>query len=159
MGRRARRSIAAVLAESAVMIHAYRMLRRVTAPASPPSIIRPVPSWARPKAQSFHVVDAAFLAGANVAALDPIARDMAVGWRPAPAPGAAGRSRQSAPDRPPGGSKPAARCPLLRRPGDDPGPAGKVLLAWRQLVGRSPDYSPDAIARAAAGFGLAVSAA
>lgn len=48
---------------------------------------------------------------------------------------------------------------LLRRPGDDPGPAGRVLLAWRQLVARSPDLSHEAIARAATGLGLAPSAA
>ena len=51
------------------------MLRRAPPLASPPSTVRPVPAWVRPKAQSFEVVDAAFLAGASLAALDPIARE------------------------------------------------------------------------------------
>jgi hypothetical protein len=136
------------------------MLRRAAPLASPLPTIRPVPSWARLKAQPSEPLDAAFLAGANLAALDPIIRESPLWagvWRQRLALQAAAASLRLIGRREDQSQLRDAQ--LLRRPGDDPGPAGRVLLAWRQLVGRSPDVSPDAIARAAAGFGLVVSAA
>ncbi|MCV9938233.1 DUF1403 family protein [Boseaceae bacterium BT-24-1] len=136
------------------------MLRRAAPLASPPSTIRPVPAWARPKAQSSQVVDAAFLAGASLAALDAIAREnppWSGVWRQRLALQAAAASLRLIGRRE--DQNQLRDVQLLRRPGDDPGPAGRVLLAWRQLVARSPDFSPDAIARAAAGFGLVLNAA
>jgi hypothetical protein len=44
---------------------------------------------------------------------------------------------------------------LLRRPGDDPGPSGRNLLAWRLLGSRSPDQSTDMIERVANLIGMA----
>ncbi|WID99722.1 DUF1403 family protein (plasmid) [Bosea vestrisii] len=119
-----------------------------------------MPGWARPKVQSSQGFDAAFRAGANLAALDPIARDMPLWagvWRQRLALQAAAASLRLLGRRE--DQSQLRDVELLRRPGDDPGPAGRALLAWRQLVARSPDVSPDAIARAAAGFGLVVGAA
>jgi hypothetical protein len=106
------------------------------------------------------VLDAVFLAGANLAALDPILRespDWAGVWRQRLALQAATASLRLIGRREDQNQLRDAH--LLRRPGDDPGPAGRVLLAWRQLVARSPDLSQDGVARAAGFFGLAVSAA
>jgi hypothetical protein len=135
------------------------MLRRAAPLALPPSTAPPVPAWLRPKAQSSQGFDAAFLAGASLAGLDPIARDMPLWagvWRQRLALQAAAASLRLIGRRE--DQSQLRDVQLLRRPGDDPGPAGRVLLAWRQLVTRSPDCSPNAIARAAAGFGLVVSA-
>lgn len=135
------------------------MLRRALPLAPPLSIVRPAPSWMRPKAQSSQALDTAFLTGANLAVLDPIAREMplwAGAWRQRLALQAAAVSLSLIGRRE--DQSQLRDVHLLRRPGDDPGPAGRVLLAWRQLVGRSPDVSQAAIARAAAGFGLVLHA-
>lgn len=136
------------------------MLRRAPPLASPPSTVRPVPGWARPKAQSSQGFDAAFLAGASLSALDAVARETPAWsgvWRQRLALQAAAASLRLLGRRE--DQNQLRDVQLLRRPGDDPGPAGRVLLAWRQLVARAPDVSPDAIARAAAYFGLVVDAA
>ena len=48
---------------------------------------------------------------------------------------------------------------MLRRPGDDPGPAGRVLAAWRSLSQRSDPLAPERVEAAAENFGLALGAA
>lgn len=84
------------------------------------------------------IEDAVFCAGAALAALHPIARDehpLTRLWRQRLALASAaaivwlqGRAEDEA----------ALRDHLyLTRPGDDPGPAGKLLKAWRALVGGS----------------------
>jgi hypothetical protein len=84
-------------------------------------------------------LDAAFLAGAGLATLDPILR-AEVSWRScwgarlaldaaAASTRLLGRAEEESALR-------DALC--LRRPGDDPGPAGRLLVAWRLLAGR-PD--------------------
>jgi hypothetical protein len=136
------------------------MVRRAAPLALPPSTVRSVPTWARPKVASSQEFDAGFLAGASLAALDPIVRDnplWAGVWRQRLALQAAASSLRLMGRRE--DQEQLRDVQLLRRPGDDPGPAGRVLLAWRQLVARSPGFLPEAIARAAAGFGLALSAA
>jgi hypothetical protein len=47
----------------------------------------------------------------------------------------------------------------LTRPGDDPGPAGRLHLVWRQLAVRPHDRLPDALARLADVAGGGASAA
>jgi hypothetical protein len=136
------------------------MFRKTSQPASTPSTIRPVPSWVRLNAPSSQSVDAAFLAGASLAGLDPIVREMppwAGVWRQRLALQAAAASLRLIGRRE--DQTELRDVQLLRRPGDDPGPAGRVLLAWRQLVVRSPVFSQEAIAKAAAGFDIAVNAA
>ncbi len=85
-------------------------------------------------------LDAAFLAGAALAALDPILR-AEVSWRGCwgarlalTAAAASARLLGRAED------ESALRDAFaLRRPGDDPGPAGRLLVAWRLMAGRRPD--------------------
>ncbi len=43
----------------------------------------------------------------------------------------------------------------LRRPGDDPGPAGRVYALWRRLAAHPPLLDADDVARAAARCGIA----
>src|SRR5690606_18193243 len=43
---------------------------------------------------------------------------------------------------------------LLRTPGDDPGPAGNVLAAWRRLAGRSSAPGAASLASVAQQLGL-----
>ncbi|MGO4669770.1 DUF1403 family protein [Bosea sp. 2RAB26] len=135
------------------------MLRRATPLIPSPSAVQPVPGWVRTKPQSDQGVDAAFQAGASLAVLDAIARDT-LPWsgvfRQRLALQAAAASLRLLGRRE--DQNQLRDVQLLRRPGDDPGPAGRVLLAWRHLVARSPDCSPEATARAAASFGLALSA-
>ncbi len=98
-------------------------------------------------------LEAAFLAGATLAALDPLVRAEAP-WRGCwgarlalEAAAASARLLGRAED------ESALRDALyLRRPGDDPGPAGRLLVAWRLLAGRDPSLifraeTADKIAR------------
>ena len=100
-------------------------------PAASPA---PFPAWARPVNAPETEAEAAFLAGAALARLDAIVRDnppWSGVWRQrlaltaaAASVGRAGRTEDEA----------ALRDAFhLRRPGGDPGPAGKFLLASREL--------------------------
>ena len=104
-------------------------------PAAPPAAF---PAWARAAKPPESEAEAAFLAGAALARLDAVVRRKpALGRRFPPAPGAyaaaasvarAGRTEDEA----------ALRDAFhLARPGADPGPAGRRLLAWRELSARS----------------------
>jgi len=135
------------------------MFRHAISSAVPPLTVSPLPAWARAKAQSSQAVDAPYLAGASLAALDPIARASPLWagvWRQRLALQAATASLRLIGRR--DDQSQLRDVHLLRRPGEDPGPAGRVLLAWRELIARSPDTSEAAIARTATGFGLALSA-
>lgn len=97
-----------------------------------------VPAWATPRARSEDPVEAAFMAGSALNALDNLLQEE-------PEWGGAWRHRLAL--------KAAAACMkligrtedeaalrdawLLRQPGDEVGPAGNVLAAWRRLAGRS----------------------
>src|SRR5215467_13158271 len=110
---------------------------RITLP--PPPLVPPFPAWARVGVASKIPEEAGLLAGAALAALHPIAcHDHPIGglWRQrlALANAAvlarhAGRSEDEAALR---------DAWYLRRPGDDPGPAGRLLQAWRRLAERDP---------------------
>ncbi|SEF12342.1 Protein of unknown function [Rhizobiales bacterium GAS191] len=98
-------------------------------------------------------MDAAFLAGAGLAALDSIVRanpPWAGAWRQRLALAAAAASARMAGRREDEASLRDAWC--LRRPDQDPGPAGRMLGAWRRLA-RSRGVS-ELIGEAAAAFGL-----
>ena len=108
------------------------MARSLAPPPDPPPA-PPPPRWLRQDAPQ-GVEGALFSAGAALAWLDPAARsEDPVGqlWRRRLALGAAaavsrleGRREEEA----------ALRDHwVLRRPGDDPGPAGRLLAAWRRL--------------------------
>jgi len=95
-------------------------------------MVPPFPAWARMRSISKTPEEAGFLAGAALAALHPIAcHDHPIGvlWRQrlalvnaAALARHAGRSEDEAALR---------DAWYLRRAGDDPGPAGRLLQAWR----------------------------
>ncbi|MHA6645369.1 DUF1403 family protein [Mesorhizobium sp. A623] len=98
-----------------------------------------VPVWAVPRVPASNDAEAAFLAGAALTTLDMLARSdpaWAGAWRQrlslkcaAAATKLAGRAEDEA----------ALRDAWYLRPADgDPGPAGSILAAWRQLAARPP---------------------
>jgi Protein of unknown function (DUF1403) len=110
---------------------------RITLPLPP--TVSPFPAWARLPAAATPSKEAGFLAGAALAALHPIAcHDHPIGglWRQrlalvnaAALARHAGRTEDEAALR---------DAWYLRRAGDDPGPAGRLLQAWRRLAERDP---------------------
>lgn len=114
-------------------------MSRQQAPTSQTSFPVPrVPAWAVPRVRTEDPVEAAFMAGSALNALDNLVQE-------APEWGAAWRHRlalkaASACMKLVGRSEDEAALRdawLLRQPGDAPGPAGNVLAAWRRLAGRS----------------------
>jgi len=105
---------------------------RITPPA--PFVPSPVPAWARLPVSGQPVDNAAVFAGAALACLHPLARDdhpLGRLWRQrlalraaAALAGLSGRTEDEATLR---------DHWYLRRAGDDPGPAGRLLKAWRVL--------------------------
>jgi hypothetical protein len=121
------------------------------------------PAWARPgraAAGDDAALEAAFLAGAGLGALDAFLRlapPWAGVWRRRLALTAAAASLALIGRRE---DEAALRDAwTLRRPVDDPGPAGRVLGAWRSLSERSDPLAPERVEAAAAGFGLNLGAA
>jgi len=114
-------------------------MSRQPQPALPVALPVPrVPAWATPRARSEDQVEAAFMAGSALNALDNLVRaepEWGGAWRHRLALKAAsacmkliGRAEDEAALR---------DAWLLRQPGDEAGPAGNVLAAWRRLTGRS----------------------
>lgn len=117
-------------------------------PESSPQVSFPVPRvpvWATPRARGEDMVEAAYMAGSALNALDNLVKaapEWSGAWRHRLALKAAsasmtliGRTEDEAALR---------DAWLLRQPRDDPGPAGNVLAAWRRLAGRSlPPPSED----------------
>jgi Protein of unknown function (DUF1403) len=110
----------------------------LTTPGSPPPSPAAFPAWARAANPPENEAEAAFLAGAALARVDAILREnppWAGVFRQRLALSAAamsvlraGRAEDEA----------ALRDALhLTRPGADPGPAGRRLIAWRELSARS----------------------
>ncbi|MGI6857027.1 DUF1403 family protein [Mesorhizobium sp. 1B3] len=134
--------------------------QRVVEPARPePSTpTTPVPSWLRQAAQQpLTLEDAAIAAGAALGALDHVIRRQArwAGvWRQRLALAAAAVTARQA-----GRIEDEATlrdAVLLTRPGDDVGPAGSFVLAWRRLVGRPAEtlLTAPSIAAVLDEFGL-----
>lgn len=128
----------------------------VVAPAHitlPPASL---PAWALPRGRDTTEVDAAFAAGIALKSLDDFVRSGPV-W------GGCWRARQ------------ALRCAaaavqlmgrnederalrdaaLLTAVGDDPGPAGKVFLAYKRIASRKPGFSSKSVAELTDLLGLA----
>ncbi len=114
-----------------------------------------VPGWALPDGPVEHHAEAAFYAGAALNALDTLVRSepaWAGVWRQrlalkcaAAAVRLAGRAEDAL----------ALRDAWhLRPPGTDPGPAGNIFGAWRQLAARSPVIDVDGLATIVALLGL-----
>src|SRR6516225_1168733 len=109
---------------------------------APPPCFRPFPGWARANAPS----EAAFLAGAALAALSPIARNehpLGALWRQRLALMNAGvLARQAGRTE----DEAALRDAWYLRNGNDPGPGGRILSAWRALSARAA-FRPEEWAR------------
>ena len=114
-------------------------MSRQPIPPSQTSVPVPrVPAWAMPRACIEDTAGVAFMAGGALNALDILVQaepDWNGAWRHRLALRAAavcmkltGRSEDEAALR---------DAWLLRQPGDEPGPAGSVLAAWRRLASRS----------------------
>ena len=110
----------------------------------------PFPAWARPKNPPDSEAEAGFLAGAGLARLDLLVRNEppwagALRQRLALRVAAASVARSGR-----GEDEAALRDALhLTRPGADPGPAGRRLLAWRALTSGSRSQWRPAFFRAA----------
>ncbi len=100
----------------------------------PPPTVAPAPTWLRRRAPPETVTEAVFYAGAALAALHPIARDehpIGMLWRQRLALSCAAALARD-------GGRTEDEAALrdhwyLRREGDDPGPGGRILAAWRKL--------------------------
>lgn len=105
-----------------------------------------VPAWARPRGEVLRDVDAGYVAGAALNSLDNLVRS-------APAWGGVWRQRlalksAAAATRLLGRTEEESSlrdAHLFRTAGDDPGPAGKVLLAWRRLTSRSTTLDEELV--------------
>jgi hypothetical protein len=110
---------------------------RITVP--PPPTVPPFPAWARLRSVPKTPEEVGFLAGAALAALHPIAcHDHPIGglWRQRLAlANAAALARHAGRTEDEAALRDAW---YLRRVGDDPGPAGRLLQAWRRLAERDP---------------------
>lgn len=110
------------------------MPRPLKSPSISPSAAPVLPRWLRQGAGREDVETALFSAGAALAALDPIVRsDDPVGslWRKRLALSAAAAVSTWEGRRE--GAAQLRDAVALCRPGDDPGPAGRMLLGWRAL--------------------------
>lgn len=105
-----------------------------------------VPAWARPRGEVLRDVDAGYIAGAALNSLDNLVRSTPTWsgvWRQrlalksaAAATRLLGRTEEESALR---------DAQLFRAAGDDPGPAGKVLLAWRRLASRSTTLDEELV--------------
>jgi len=130
-------------------------LAPIPAPAAP-SPVPVVPGWAVPHGPMTDLPEAAFLAGAALNSLDNLVRanpPWAGAWRArlaltcaAVAARQAGRAEDESMLR---------DAWHLRPPDADPGPAGRLLAAWRRLAERSPGVDSAALQSVCALLGLA----
>lgn len=132
------------------------MIRKAPPPPRPAPDLPRAPGWARAveRLDGGVGLEAAFAAGAALAVLDAIARDAPVWdgvWRRRLALRAAAASLRAMGKRE---DEAALRDAWgLRRPGDDPGPAGRVYAAWRSLCGPADPLTEPTLVAAAEGFG------
>lgn len=125
------------------------------APSSLPVRLSGLPAWVRPNGRDLTEADAAFAAGIALKSLDDLVRSD-------PAWAGCWRSRQAlkcaiAAVRLTGRTEAehALRdALLLTAPGDDPGPAGKLFLAFKRVSTRKPVFSAKQMAEMADLFGL-----
>lgn len=109
-------------------------------------LVPKVPVWARTRGAILQDADAAYAAGAALNSLDNLVRQdvlWAGVWRQrlalksaAAATRLLGRTEEESALR---------DAQLFRAAGDDPGPAGKVLVAWRRLASRSTTLDDEVL--------------
>jgi len=136
------------------------MLRGMDSPAFAAASISPLPAqlpaWALPRGRDVTEADAAFSAGIALKSLDDLVRSEPVWagcWRARQALKCAaatvrlmGRNEDETALR---------DAVLLTAPGDDPGPVGRMLLAYKRLASRKPGFSLEAVTELADLLGLA----
>ncbi|MDV3253467.1 DUF1403 family protein [Devosia sp. BK] len=120
----------------------------------PPTVPK-VPVWARPRGLVLHDADAAYLAGAALNSLDYLVRQdfsWAGAWRQRLALRSAvaavnltGRREDESALR---------DTHYLRGMGDDPGPSGHLLTAWRRLASRTTSCDAESVRPVAEHLGL-----
>ena len=124
--------------------------------AAPPPI---VPGWATPRGPVETTAEAAFLAGAALNSLDNLVRatpPWAGAWRQRLALKAAAAAVRRLGRRE---DEAALRDAWhLRPPSGDPGPAGRILAAWRRLAERRPDLTEEGLRVVAELLGISWSA-
>lgn len=107
-------------------------------------LVPKVPAWARPRGHVLQDADAAYLAGAALNSLDNLVRQdfpWAGVWRQRLALHSAAAAVQLSGRRE---DESALRdSHYLRSAGDDPGPSGHLLLAWRWLATRTSSCDAD----------------
>lgn len=124
-------------------------------PLPVPLAVPTVPGWALPRGPVTDPAEAAFFAGAALNSLDNLVRGnppWAGAWRrrlalscAAAAMSVVGRAEDEA----------ALRDAWhLRPPGDDPGPAGTILAAWRRFAERSPSVDVETLRSVAGQLGI-----
>lgn len=109
-----------------------------------------VPVWARARGEVQRDVDAGYLAGAALNSLDNLVGSEPVWsgvWRQRLALKAAAAATRLLGRKEEAGALRDAH--FFRAPGDDPGPAGHLLLAWRRLASRSTGLDEHAVRPAA----------
>jgi hypothetical protein len=125
-------------------------------PSSQPVRLSGLPAWVRPNGRDVTEADAAFAAGIALKSLDDLVRSD-------PAWAGCWRSRQAlkcaaAAVRLMGRTEDdhALRdAVLLTAAGDNPGPAGNVVLAYKRVSSRKPGFSPKHVSELAELLGLA----
>ena len=131
-------------------------LKQSLAPAPPAPVPSPFPTWARPDTPPADLAETAFTAGAALAALSArvhAAAPWAGVWRRRLALKAAAASARMARR---GEDEALLRDAFVLCPvGGDPGPGGRMLLAWRELD-RSDPLADDAVLHLAKTLELSV---
>lgn len=118
------------------------MLARLRTLPEPPPTFSPSPGWARSTALAEDAENAAFFAGAALSVIHPIAMSehpLGILWRQRLA-----LTGAEAVVRLQGRNEDAATLRdhwYLTRKGDDPGPAGRMLRAWRELGRHSSSFA------------------
>ena len=128
---------------------------RAIPPLAPNTPLPQIPGWAMPRGREPSELEVTFAAGIALKSLDDFVRSAPV-WA------ACWRSRQALKcaavavrlmGR--GEDEAALRdAVLLTAAGDDPGPAGRVLLAFKRLAARKPGFSSKSVAALADLLGL-----
>lgn len=122
------------------------MISRADLPLAHPSPVPKVPVWARPRGLVLHDADAAYLAGAALNSLDNLVRQdppWAGAWRQRLALKSATAAVNLTGRRE---DESALRdTHYLRGAGDDPGPSGHLLMAWRRLASRSTGCDAESV--------------
>ncbi|TNB46244.1 DUF1403 family protein [Martelella lutilitoris] len=129
---------------------------RVATPANTVMPTAAMPGWARPRGPDLTEADAAFSAGIALKSLDDLVRSepaWAGCWRARQALKCASSAiRLTGRNEDEAGLRDAV---LLTAAGDDPGPAGKVFLAYKRLATRKPGFSKKQVEELADLIGIA----